>query len=282
MNTKLNRLICAALMYSVVVLSVVFTPMAHAASPTQTPSPNSLVKLPRDEKGRVVGGELLPVVNYSPTMITGKPCPRVTTWEFDIVKMQPPLKDYGFAKNPCVVQNAVDDLVRTLWFNPTFQNPETMKAVEKVYDKDPMNVDGVEKTLRQSLIDLYRKGQQNYNACDKPVFRLLNVDAKAPLIANNDGGVSGQAIQIMILRATKSIEPFECKFVSYKDGSIKGSYKVTAEAMRKPFGVKVSVFNLLWNPMKKRWMVYYMDALSVVDNYFVTADVLSTGSPSTP
>lgn len=239
----------------------------HAAPPAQTPAPDFLARLPRDEKGRVIGGELFPVVNYSPMMITGKPCPRVTTWEFDVVKMLPPLRDYGVARNPCVVQNAVDDLVRTLWFNPAFQNPETMKAVEKVYEADPMNADGVEKTLRQSLIDLYRKGRQNYNECDKPVFRLLNVDAKAPLLADNDGRVSGQAIQIMILRATRDVQPFECKFVSYKDGSVKGSYKVTVEDIRKPFGVKVSVFNLLWNAAKKRWVVYAMDAQPVVENY---------------
>jgi hypothetical protein len=259
----------------------ILTPAA-AAPPAPTPTPDFLAKLPRDEKGRVIGGELFPVINYSPAMVAGMPCPRVTKWEFDVLKMQPPLRDYGVARNPCVVQNAVDDLVRTLWFNPAFQNPETMKAVAKVYDTDPMNVNGVEKTLRQSLIDLYRKGQQNYNVCDKPVFRLLYVDAKAPLIADNDGRVSGQAIQIVILRATRDVQPFECKFVSYKDGSVKGSFKVTAEDMRKPFGVKVSVFNLLWNTTTKRWVVYAMDAQPAVEDYPATARVLWSESSIKP
>jgi hypothetical protein len=255
---------------------------AHAAPPAQTPAPDVLARLPRDEKDRIIGGELFPVVNYSPVMITGKPCPRVTKWNFDVVKMPSPLRDYGIVSDPCVVQNAVDDLVRTLWFNPAFQNPEMMKGVEKVYDTDPMNVDGVEKTLRQSLIDLYRKGQQNYNVCDKPVSRLLNVEAKAPMIADNDGRVSGQVIQIMILRATRDVQPFECKFVSYKDGSVKGNYKVTAEDMRRSFGVKVSVFNLLWNAAKKRWVVYAMDAQPAVADYATTALALRTPSPAKP
>jgi hypothetical protein len=259
----------------ILAMVVVWTVMpAHATPAAQTPTPDFFAKLPRDEKGRLIGGELFPVVNYSPTMITGKPCPRVTKWEWDVVKMQAPLRDYGIVREPCVVQNAVDDLVRTLWFNPAFQNPETMKAVEKVYDTDPMNVDGVEKTLRQSLIDLYRKGEQNYNVCDKPVFRLLNVDAKAPLIADNDGRVSGQAIQIVILRATRDVQPFTCNFVSYKDGSVKGRYAVTAEDMRRPFGVKVSLFNLLWNVAMKRWVVYTMDAQPAVVNYDGTVRIL--------
>ncbi len=173
-----------------------------SASSSAVPS----VTLAYDERGRVIGGAM-PVINYSPTMITGKPCPRVTEWDFELVKSPAPFQDYGISKNPCVVQNAVDDLVRTLWFNPVFQNPQTMAEVEKVYDSDPMNVLGVERTLRDSLIRNFRTGRQNYNDCDKPVYRYLHVDANTALLADNDGSVSGKAIQIILLRTTENRQP---------------------------------------------------------------------------
>ena len=255
------------------------TTTAGMSAAVATPAPDVPFehKLPRDEKGRIIGG-LFPVLNYSSIMITSKPCPRVTKWEFEVVKMKPPLRDYGISNDPCVVQNAVDDLVRTLWFNPAFNTPETMQAVAKVYDTDPMNVDGVEETLRRSMFELYRQGLQNYNRCDRPVYRLLHVDAQAPLIANNDGRVSGQTIQIMLLRVAKDVSPFACEFVSYGDGTVKGRFAVTTADMRKPYGVRVNVFNLLWNPARRIWQVYSMDALPVLADYAAIARALLAAS----
>ena len=241
-------------------------PTTPAVTTNKTLSSTEVV-LPRDEKGRVIGGEAFPLINYSPTMITGKPCPRLTKWVFDLVKMQAPLRDYGVSKDPCVVQNAVDDLARTLYFYPPLQTPETMREVDTLYDSDPLNVNGVEKTLRTSWIAAYRNGEGVYHRCDKPVVRLLMADARASLIANNDGRVSGQAIQLIVLRAAKDAAPFACEFVAYKEGAVKGNFAVTAEDMRKPFGVKAHVYNLLWNPATKHWQVYFVDTLPVIENY---------------
>ena len=155
-------------------------------------------RITRDERGRIIGGAAFPIINYSPTMITaplGKPCLRVTSWEFDVVKVPAPAHDYGVSKDPCVVQNAVDDLARTLYFYPALQTPETMRDVAAVYDRDLLNVNGVERTLRQSWIDAYRNGTAVYHRCDTPVYRVIVADARMPLIANNDG----RAIQIMVL-----------------------------------------------------------------------------------
>ena len=248
-------------------------PTSTAIAPTTTPIPSATesptttvaISLPRDEKGRVIGGAM-PVINYSPSMIVGKACPRVTEWDFDLVKLPAPFQNYGISKSPCVVQNAVDDLVRTLWFNPAFQNPETMRAVDAVYDSDPMNVLGVEKTLRNSLIRFYHEGKQNYNICDKPVYRLLVVDAKAPLIANNDGRVSGRAIQIMMLRATRDEQPFTCQFVSYGDGSVNGKFELTEAMLRGKEQAQATVYKLLWNAQTRRWVVYFSDVIPI-DNY---------------
>lgn len=235
--------------------------------PTATASPTTTfaISLSQDEKGRVIGGAM-PVINYSPTLITGKPCPRVTEWDFDLVKLPAPFQNYGISKNPCVVQNAVDDLVRTLWFNPAFQNPDTMKVVDTIYDSDPMNVLGVEKTLRNSLIRFYREGKQNYNVCDKPVYRLLHVDANAPLIANNDGSVSGNAIQIMVLRTTPDLQLFSCQFVSYGDGSVKGKFELTEAMLRGAEPAQATVYKLLWNAQTRHWVVYFSDA-TPINNY---------------
>lgn len=242
-------------------------PLDSTPIPTATTSPMATVAitLSRDEKGRIIGGAM-PIINYSPTLITGKPCPRVTKWDFELVKLPAPFQNYGISKNPCVVQNAVDDLVRTLWFNPAFQNLETMKAVDAVYDNDLMNVLGVEKTLRNSLIRFYREGKQNYNVCDKPVYRLLHVDANAPLIANNDGSVSGNAIQTMVLRATPDMQPFSCQFASYGDGSVKGKFELTEAMLRGKEPAQATVYKLLWNAQTRHWVVYFSDGVPI-DNY---------------
>lgn len=237
-------------------------PQTSMPIPTATASPTTTfaISLSQDEKGRVIGGAM-PVINYSSTLITGKPCPRVTEWDFDLVKLPAPFQNYGISKNPCVVQNAVDDLVRTLWFNPAFQNPDTMKAVDTVYDSDPMNVLGVEKTLRNSLIRFYREGKQNYNVCDKPIYRLLHVDARAPLIANNDGSVSGNVIQIMVLRATPDLLPFSCQFVSYGDGLVKGKFELTEAMLRGKEQAQATVYRLLWYAQTRHWVVYFSDGV---------------------
>lgn len=231
--------------------------------PTQTLDDAALhARITRDERGRVIGGETFPVVNYSPTMITGKPCPRVTQWDFDIVKMPAPAHDYGISKDPCVVQNAVDDLARTLYFYPALQTPESMHEVDAVYDKDPMNVNGVERTLRQSWIDAYRSGNGVYHRCDKPVYRLILADAQTPLIANNDGRVSGRAMQIMVVRTASDGAPFACDIVGYKDGVVRGRFAIAAEDMRKQDGVKAHVYSLLWNPKIGHWQVYFVDVVT--------------------
>ena len=74
-------------------------------APLPTPTPLPISQLPRDENGRIIGGAQFPVINYAPTMITGKPCPRVLKWEIEIVKMARPLRDYGVSKDPCNSKN---------------------------------------------------------------------------------------------------------------------------------------------------------------------------------
>ncbi len=99
------------------------------------------------------------------------------------------------------------------------------------------------------------------------MYRLILADAGTPLIANNDGHVSGRAIQIMVLRVAAGGAPFGCDIVAYKDGAVKGYFAVTAEDLRKPFGVKTHVYNLLWNAATGRWQVYFVDVVPTAENY---------------
>ena len=247
-------------------------PVATETSPpviaTPTPSgvpdslpPEMLARLPKDERGRTIGGAYIPLMNYSPSMITGQPCPRVTQWTFETVKLPAPLHDYGISHNPCVVQNAVDDLVRTLWFYIGNNTPGSMREVERVYDTDPMNVLGVEPTLRNSLIRYYREGKQVYSRCNKPLYHLIMADARTPLIANNSGEVSGQAIQISILRATTDVSTYQCEAVSYKDGQVTTRYGVTEDMLRSGADGKAETYFLRWNPKTAHRQIYFLDIL---------------------
>lgn len=241
--------------------------------PTNTPDVQTS-NFPKDEHGRIIGGPYAPVINYSPTMITGKPCPRVTKWTFKVIRPSG-LQAYGVVDDPCVVQNAVDDYVWTRFALPAFNTPESMKEIEPLYDIDPALLNGLSDALgiRKGLIQSYRDGTAVYNVCDKPTYFLLNVDAKAPLLAENDGKtVTGKTIQITLLRVAKDIEPFSCKLVSYKDGAAQTTYTLTEEDM-KTKGGSVSVNDLLWNPKTMHWELFNFKSVPFKD-YYATAKAL--------
>ena len=167
--------------------------------------------------------------------------------------MTAPLKSIGVNKDPYVVQNVVGDLVGTIQFYPAFQSPQTISAIEKIYDTDLANLCCVEKTLRTSMIRAWRVGEGVYHVCDKPVFHLLNVDARTPLIANNDGRVSGRAIQLTLLRVSPDLQPFECRFMRYKDGQPSGGkFAITADMVAGKAEAPAVVYNLLWNSRTDR------------------------------
>jgi hypothetical protein len=125
---NVNRLFAATV--AIALLSV----PAAAQKPTPTPRPAkptpSLVlpkgidgfeghlkidwsKVPRDKAGRPIGFGNRPLMNYSPTMITGKPCPRVARWGTRAAGEgeDPAIR---VADNPCVIQNLIDDIAPAL------------------------------------------------------------------------------------------------------------------------------------------------------------------------
>ncbi len=241
--------------------------------PTAIPEAQ-VINFPTDERGRIIGGPYAPVINYSPSMIAGRPCPRVKQWTFKVVRpagMQP----YGVVDNPCVVQNAIDDYVRTRFALPAFNTPESMKDVAPLYDTDPALLNGLSDALgmRKGLIQAYRDGAAVYNVCDKPTYFLLDVDAQAPLLAENDS----KTIQITLLRVAKNVEPFSCKLVSYGDGTVQSTYTLTEDDMKTKGGF-ASVNDLLWNAKKVHWELYHFGSVMLKD-YYATAKALWNAVP---
>lgn len=227
----------------------------------------------------MIGGPLVPYVNYAPTMITGKRCPRLTTWTWQVVKLDPPLRPYGIADDPCVVQNAVDDFVRTEFADPAVNTPESMPAIEPLYDSDPALRDGLQAPLRESVLKNYRDGRTPYYECDKPRFKLLDVSARTPLIADNNGRVSGNAMQLTVLVVARDVEPYACRLLSYKDGKQIASFALTEVQLKGQ--QRVLKVGLLWNAAAKRWSVYDYGSAEI-ENFHATAKALWDAAPYKP
>jgi hypothetical protein len=241
--------------------------------------PTLLARLPKDEQGRVIGGPYVPYLNYSPTVITGKKCPRLTKWTWKVIPLDPPLRPYGQVDDPCVIQNAVDDFVRTEFADPAVNTPASMKKIEPLYATDPAIVDGLMPAIRDSYLKYYREGKTPYYVCDKPRFKLLDVSPRSPLIANNDGKVSGNAIQLTVYVVSQNIEPFTCQLLSLTNNTRIGALTKTAAQLRGK--QRVLQVNLLWNPSKARWVVYDF-ASADVDNFYQAARTLWDAAPFKP
>jgi hypothetical protein len=248
-------------------------------SSVATIPPALLARLPKDEQGRVIGGPLVPYLNYSPTMITGKKCPRLTIWTWKVINLEPPLRPYGQVNDPCVIQNAVDDFVRTEFADPAVNTPESMKRIEPLYATDPAILDGLMPAIRDSYLKFYRDGKTPYYLCDKPRFKLLDVSPRSPLVANNDGKVSGKAIQLTVYVVSQNVEPFTCQLLSLTTNKRIGTLTKTAAQLQGK--QRVLQVNLLWNATKARWAVYDFGAAEV-DNFYRAAKALWDAAPIKP
>lgn len=241
--------------------------------------PMFLARLPKDEQGRVIGGPYVPYLNYSPTMIAGKKCPRLTKWTWKVIPLDAPLRPYGQVDDPCVIQNAVDDFVRTEFADPAVNTPASMKKIEPLYATDPAIVDGLMPAIRDSYLKYYREGKTPYYVCDKPRFKLLDVSPRSPLIANNDGKVSGNAIQLTVYVVSQNIEPFTCQLLSLTNNTRIGTLTKTVAQLRGK--QRVLQVNLLWNPSKARWVVYDFNSAEI-DNFYQAARTLWDAAPFKP
>jgi hypothetical protein len=154
-----------------------------------------------------------------------------------------------------------------------------MKKIEPLYATNPAIVDGLMPAIRDSYLKYYREGKTPYYVCDKPRFKLLDVSPRSPLIANNDGKVSGNAIQLTVYVVSQNIEPFTCQLLSLTNNTRIGALTKTAAQLRGK--QRVLQVNLLWNPSKARWVVYDF-ASADVDNFYQAARTLWDAAPFKP
>jgi hypothetical protein len=206
--------------------------------PTQLPIPDTpptpiadeayWAKFPKDEKGRVIGGKYRPIINYSPTMVTGKPCPRVTQWSSK-VQLDPPPPDMPVAipSNPCVIQNAIDDLVVAAWTVPRFTSPDMRDELVVALGSDPtlLRVLAPNSRLpnRESLID----GSARYTTCDQPLIGLIDLEFGGWHSSNKFGNYNDRTLSIRVLVTSQTGGAFRCIVREYSSDAPVGEFSVT-------------------------------------------------------
>jgi len=248
MNAKRTLAVAAALMLlSAPAVAQKPTPTPRQAKPAPTPAPLVLPKgidgfeghlkidwskAPRDKAGRPVGFGNRPLMNYSPTMITGKPCPRVTRWGTRAAGEgeDPAIR---VVDNPCVIQNLIDDIAPALWFFPNGWDTETYQKVVRplVQRNDPLFRNGV---LFGRRIDIgtaivQRFEDWRYFVCDKPVYLL--VDISGSQLIDQRANDSGTMFQVWFFMTTPDFSGFTCRSYSHKDGKLVNEWKITDAEM---------------------------------------------------
>jgi hypothetical protein len=211
------------------------TPTPRPAKPTATPAPPVLPKgidgfeghlqidwskVPRDKAGRPVGFGNMPLVNYSPTMITGKPCPRMARWGTRAV--DPATPAVRVVDNPCVIQNLIDDIAPALWFFPNGWDTETYQKVVRplVQRNEPLFRNGVSWSNSSYMGPSVAQRWQNwrYFVCDKPVYLL--VDISGDQLIDQRANDTGRMFQVWFFLTTPDFSPFSCRSYSHKDGKL--------------------------------------------------------------
>jgi hypothetical protein len=227
-------------------------------APTDTPAPTPRPpdyydRFPRDPDGRLIGLQDMPILNYSPTMITGKPCPRVKRWGVRRIALEPPAQPYYVVDNPCVIQNALDDGLRALFFWPSgYPDQEYYKReIVPLLKTDPVAQWVLDEGARR---DFSEKLGGGYRVCDKPTYTLLDVDAGVPLSPDGPGQPpGGRRFQARMYQVAG--EPFTCRVYRRENGEFWYEYSLDRDRLdsRPALGNIVIEFQLTYNPQTGRW-----------------------------
>jgi hypothetical protein len=196
------------------------------------------------------------IANYAPDMVTSKPCPRVTAWTFKVVDMESPFQDYGIVDDPCVVQNAIDDLVKVAPVLPLLNTPQSAQESVSRLETDPALIAGIEPNLRAALVKGYRGGTAAYVRCDQPAEWRLDVDARSPLVANMGGGVDGRAIQLTLRLSDASGHPLTCALMPFSAPPGAGGRAPGPHTPASNSGVHAWHARLVWDAIRERWVLY--------------------------
>jgi hypothetical protein len=229
------------------------TPARTVTQLSPTPHPKALLdRLYRDEKGRIIGGMQFPLVNYSPTMITGKPCPRIKAWTYKVQATKPPRAK---PSDPCVIQNALDDMVKMLWFFPGEVAPEEWPTVYAQYD-DPFwkravpDVTGLRLNWKRTY-----PNQWTWNKCNKPVYTLVDASSDTPLVPYDvRNEINGKNIRFLTFAATFDVGTYKCDWYDSKGRPTGGSFDLTAARIAKGDAV-IYEFAMVYDAKIDQWVL---------------------------
>ena len=224
------------------------TPTIGAALRLPTPDPN---KYPTDKAGHVLGGNV-PIINYAPSLVTGKPCPRVKKW-----KALPLTTSTGevandnklfVASDPCVVQNAIDDFVEIALAIPTFNDREKMLEIGKLYETDPVLIKGIEPGfVKQSLAQKkYYASFPGYRVCDPVTFNLIDPRPNAKMDR------TGKVLEIGLIDVLSGMKPTSCKSFRFDTGIQIWAGKLDPKNYMRE-GFHIFTYWMFWSDKEQRW-----------------------------
>lgn len=230
---------------------------ALTPTPTVRPLPPYYDQLPRDKKGRVLGFPRAPILNYTPTMITGKRCPRIGRWTVRLTS-GPGEKPAGVFSNPCVVQNALDDTLGMMFFYPSghWDYKTYREEVVPLLNKDPMAL-RITDWMRKDLIESAKDTSKDwYVVCDKPTYLLVDAGPEHPVYYFDGEGEHKfwpNYIRFTFYMAAGNAEPFTCKWHRAATGEVYRETGAREQDMTGPIDQqRVIAF---------RWSAYYRPRL---------------------
>ena len=235
------------------------TAVARTPAPavTPTPLPGYYDRLPRDKKGRIIGRGSIPIINYTPTMITGKRCPRVKQWDVRRIDLPDPLNDIYVADNPCVVQNMLDDVLPMLYYQPSGWDPDTMRnKIIPEARKDPDFFRLTSSYLQDDVLNFWE--QKSYMQCDKPIFMLLDVGPDQPSLMNlNTNDYHADRFGFRMLFAAADAQPFTCRFYNYGTGKFKVEWGAKESDMEgRSQSILSDIITAVYDRRIQRWIFF--------------------------
>lgn len=266
------------------------TPAAQTPIPTPVPLPPYYDQLPRDKQGRVLGYPRAPILNYTPTMVTGKRCPRVKSWTVRRTS-KPNEKPAGVFSNPCVVQNALDDTLGMLFFDPFghWDRRAYRRDVLPLLDKDPMAL-RLPRIVREEILKkMPDTSRDRYVVCDKPVYMLIDVSPEQPVHYQEDTQKFWpNNMQILMYVAAGNAEPFTCTWYDTNTGKAVFEWGAREQDMTGPIDWMsglVSQWSVRYRPQLSAWsegLLAYPVEKEQVSNYREKVLELLAKSPIKP
>lgn len=222
---------------------------AHSASGPTIPNQVKVdaTKLLKDKIGRPYGGYYFPFINYSPTIIIGKPCPRVTTWNL-VEETIGPFK-VGYLDSACAVQNAIDDFAEMSYAELVYTPADAVNQLSRSLISDTLLSKAYTPFLLRSLATEDQVRQNAVHVCNQPMVRLLDVTPKAQA----DLRGKGRILFLQYIVVAKDLKPFECKAYNVANSKVLLAWGATSAQLNSEHAVARIEVRMTYNPKFQRW-----------------------------